>query len=356
MLPTPTNLATFCEYDRNDMSDWLSIAIETYFVRNGGPLAFAPFETQVLTSGSVAEALWKGLQLVPLAVRQRFRRALNTLPSRLAPDPGPWNFLVEMVFRIDAADAVDAIERRLTPYFLSELLKGDEGIIDDIVRYIQNVSPSHEGTHRPLARLLSRLAVSGFIANSQARNILLRLCEIDPDHWTAHVSLLRDLLHRQFSRILVEKGYNRMMTVQDELSKDIFNVIGPERYFKDFSSLRYVTDASGSLPTDNWLWRSLLERQQIVVPTFGGGISWNQAPSDGRTVADRRIERQPSKEPIDLGRRSSGRLGTASMAGEPDILLSSTEEVDWALGRNSLKTGSNDAGQSASAETERVHA
>jgi hypothetical protein len=154
---------------------------------------------------------------------------------------------------------------------------------------------------------------SAHFNNSQTALTLVRLCEIDPDGWTEHMAVTRDPLHAQWVRIRERRGLEAMRASQDKLALQIYRSIGFDRLCKDLGRLSVVTDAPFWMPTDNWLWRALLERARVIVPLPDGRIAAADRKNDPRKL-----------------------IGTSPRYAPPAAGDKKPPSVDQALGVNSL--------------------
>jgi hypothetical protein len=139
---------------------------------------------------------------------------------------------------------------------------------------------------RPVVRLLKRVAVSRHFNSDYAGLWLLRLCEIDPDNWTGHLAVLRDLVHALMTDIRLKDGYEAMIQAQDNMAASIYDAIGFSRFRAGLMNIACITDAPYYVPSDNWFWRSLVERQRLVLVSPDGRIAPRDNPSNREEVED----------------------------------------------------------------------
>jgi hypothetical protein len=252
-----------------DMTDWLAITAEDYFVNNQGIDAFAPFDMRVAMASAPAQAIANWALAKP-NTRMRLARALALYVQRMPPSiPEIWLFVVDLARRLDATDLVSNVEQRLgQQHLLDQLEQTQSGFVNELCSWLLNISSANTDQERPHAKLARRLVNSGYLSDSKARLILLRLCEVDPDGWVAHFNSLRGLLHRQMTRIRVTRGVEVMQQVQDELAEQILDVIGPERLATDMRDLLFLGNASDVTPSDNWFHRALVERRCLIEPAY----------------------------------------------------------------------------------------
>ena len=246
------------------MARWLENAAIGYFSGDRGADSFRPFELFIGTAESTATEIRLAYDRLSTRGQIDFRTALVQTLSSLEPKPeltGVWKFLIELSWQLPEPGVMAILENRCNDYFLDSLCSNDSELFDHIFGYILNI-PLHT---QEAAKCIRRLARSSHYECRRSRLTLLRLCEIDPDNWTQHFSLLRDSVYKQFESVKDTHGLERMITVQDELARQIFKVTGFDRFIEGLPHLHSVKDAPVGAPSDNWYWRSLLERQNLIL-------------------------------------------------------------------------------------------
>jgi hypothetical protein len=287
MAISETRIKDFSNTNEKAIREWLTVAIDRYFAEGGGSISFAPFELFFARAETPAAALAEGINKLPANARAKFNKSLAAVVRMLPPARGDvWVFVAELVWRVDASIAVDEMERRFNEAFLDEMSSKVPGAFEIIVGYIRNSTFTKK---RALAKLLRRIVSSSHFNDAQTRLTLIRLCEIDPDNWTAHMGLTRDHLHKQMVRIRERQNVGSMLTAQEELAEDIFSAIGFDRFVRRLWRLRIIPDAPYWLPTDNWIWRALAERMRLVVPLPNGHLAPAARRTDVRSVRNQKL-------------------------------------------------------------------
>jgi len=182
-----------------------------------------------------------------------------------------------LVWRIESFVAIEEMERRFNEAFIAELVWSDRRQFDRIVALLRNSTVSNG---KGLSRLLRRIVSSSHFNDSQTALMLLRLCEIDPDRWTDHMALTRDLLHAQWTRTKLRNGLDAMRSAQDRLALQLYRAIGYDRLKKGLAKLHMMTGAPNTVANDNWFWRALVERSRAIVPGIDGTIAPADRPND----------------------------------------------------------------------------
>jgi len=116
--------------------------------------------------------------------------------------------------------------------------------------------------------------------------MLMRLCEITPEHWTRHLALTREPLHILFRELqgTMTSAENSSSEHQDQIAGDIFGVIGPDLLFKGLQDV-YLSNDSNT-PSDEWFWQSIFERKRLFTIQKKGG-HWYIAPHNKRRYTHR---------------------------------------------------------------------
>lgn len=280
----------FANLTQEEMLRWLSTAADEHFDEAKGINAFKPFDRYFTPrTESAPEALANGLHSLPSRAQNTFKSAIEQFVQGIpAGQTDVWSFICELIFRLDAGNAIHAIERRLTPHFITAMEAAAPAgfrVATHLLNLLRNVSPAHTEESRPLTTLVRRLIQSDAVNDAQARVTVLRLCEIDPDEWFEHLACCRALLHQQMNRILSTRSAEALQTMQDELAEDIVAAIGFDRLARDLGKLRLTKDLRPEDPSEDWLFEATFVRRGLVVMTKDGRIAPANNETYLRTIA-----------------------------------------------------------------------
>jgi hypothetical protein len=311
--------AKFSSLGGKAIRQWLVAAVEEYFGKGHGPESFAPFELFFPAAPTAAAALAPAYDVLSPAGKMKFRSALSNLVRLLSADQTEaWVFVAELIWRIKAHDAVSEVERRFNEAFIKQLTRRSRKPLDTIVAYIRNTDFEKKTA---AVRFLHRIVSSTYFNDAQTQTILVRLCEIDPDGWTNHLRVTRDRLHAQMVRLRERHSDDYMRETQDRLALQIYRSIGYERFIEGLKKLDFVTDAPFWEPTDNWLWRALVERTGEIVPGPDGWVAPSDRPKDRCKLANHQLRSAPPIRRVVEERR----------------ITSAPAEVSQALGDNIIE-------------------
>ena len=331
MAISEERLSGFESRSPEEMARWLEIAATRYFCEGRDADAFRPFELFIGTAESTATEIRLAYDRLSIPGQVDFRTALVRTLSSLEADPGlseVWKFLIELSWLLPEPEVVARLGARLNDSFLDSLCAHDPALFDHVFGYILNVAPHTQDA----ATCIRRLARSPHYDVRSSRQTLLRLCEIDPDNWTRQFALLRDSIHRLFANIRKERSLESMITAQDELACDIFGATGFDRFLEGLPDLYFVRDGSVGVPSDNWYWRSLSERQGVIrihhVPDTGEvALSPRTNPNERRT---------PPWPSVSIHASSWNGGGVSSNEPADGSFEKEWEEVDSVLGPNAI--------------------
>ncbi len=267
------------------MARWLRVAAENYFLaKQSDPHVFSPFELFVLSSDSPAMGIEAGYQTLSPEGQASFRDAIAIVFAELdvrSNNAPIWRIIFELAWLLPAPGALKIIEQRFTDAAIDLLCESEDFQFHELISFVSNlavVGPEAE-------RLMRRMVESRRFDFHYARNMLLRLCEISPDNWTNHFALMRDKLYRMFMEGLATP--EKIAQAQDELSNDILDVIGFDRFANGIVRLYLINDGWWQRPSDGWFWASLAERTRRILLRFNVAICWiaaKERPNDWRTL------------------------------------------------------------------------
>ena len=331
MAISEKRLSEFEGRSPEEMARWLEIAATRYFCEARDADAFRPFELFIGTAESTATEIRLAYDRLSVSGQIDFRTALAQTLSSLEANPDlseVWKFLIELSWLLPESEVVARLGTRFNDNFLDSLCKNDPDLFDHIFGYILNVAPHTQDA----ATCIRHLARSPHYDIRSSRQTLLRLCEIDPDNWTRQFALLRDSIHLLFANIRKERSLESMIAVQDELARDIFGVTGFDRFLEGLPELYFVRDGPVGIPSDNWYWRSLSERQ--------GLIRIHHVPDTDEVALSPRTnpnERRPPPSPLLSIHTPSWSGGGVSSNGPADSSFDKErDEVDGVLGPNAI--------------------
>ena len=235
---------------------------------------------------------------------------------------------MELTWQLPAPDAVTLLGARLNDHFFDGLCTNDPEAFHHIFGYVLNVAPHT----RDAVKCIRHLVRSSHYDIRFSRQVLLRLCEIDPDHWTQQFSLLRDSMYAFFEDIRITGSLESMVAAQNDLAQDIFGVTGFDRFLEGLSDLYFVKDGPVGVPSDNWYWRSLSERRRLVLihyiaDTGELGLSPHTNPNERRplpsplisihappSIGDGILTARPASRPDDERKMADDFLGSNLLA------------------------------------------
>lgn len=266
-----------------DTATWIEKAVDAYFIRRESNEAFAPFAANVAAADNPAQGLGNVFGDVQTPGRAKFTSALALYVQRMPPfEPDIWLFIADLAWRLDASEVVDRVEERLSQgAILDVLVQKNARLPVILLAWMRNISPAQTRDHKPHIKLVRRLVLSGKIPDWEARLTLQRLCAIDPNGWTEHFDLMRHLLHLQMTRIRREKGYDTLRTMQQEFAREIFSIIGADRFAAGLGKLLLYTEETPSVAQDNWLLNVLVKEGIIV----GSGVNFFHLGADGPRIS-----------------------------------------------------------------------
>ena len=249
------------------MARWLQTAAVRYFCGGRDADAFRPFELFIGTAESTATDIRLAYDQLSVTGQADFRTGLVRTLSSLEARPGfaeIWRFLIELSWQLPESDVAVVLGARFNDFAFDSLCTDDPELFDHVFGYVLNIV-AHT---RDAARCISNFVRSPHYDVRFSRQTLLRLCEIDPDNWTRHFSLLRDSVYDFFADIRRNDSLESMTSAQNTLARDIFGVTGFDRFLEGLSDLYIVKDRPVGVPSDNWYYRSLLEREELILTRY----------------------------------------------------------------------------------------
>ena len=288
MAISENRLSEFESQGPKEMAQWLQTAAIYYFCKTHDPDAFGPFELFIGTTESTATDIRLAYDRLSVSGKIDFRTALVQTLSSLEPHPNlseVWRFLIELSWLLPEPEVVAMLGTRFNDNFLDSLCANDPELFDHIFGYVLNVAPHTQDA----ARCIRHLVRSSHYDIRFSHQTLLRLCEIDPDSWTQQFALLRDSVYKFFAYVRKNYCLKSMITSQEELAHDVFGVTGFDRFMEGLSGLYFVRDGPVGVPSDNWYYRSLLERQKLILISYDPdtnmlGLSPHTNPNERRLL------------------------------------------------------------------------
>ena len=169
---------------------------------------------------------------------------------------------------------IQCLEKRLTESAIAEVFCKDVGssgfdtkAFDEFFGLVLNSAPATSEA----VSFFRRIVRSKYFPPHRTRNTLIRLCEIDPDHWVDHFQLMREKVRELLTR-LVSKGIVFREEQEAALSLDIYNIIGFDRFGDGFGRLFFEYRPSMEESCDNWFFRSVFERLNVIQVQLIDGV------------------------------------------------------------------------------------
>lgn len=88
--------------------------------------------------------------------------------------------------------------------------------------------------------------------------------------WWDEVRDLAGASNQEFSHLRHAVGLSAMERCQDNITRSIFHLVGPQMFVEGIFNLRFENDAPGRKPNENWLWRATFERLHLLRITNNG--------------------------------------------------------------------------------------
>jgi Pyridine nucleotide-disulphide oxidoreductase len=158
---------------------------------------------------------------------------------------------------------------------------------------------------------------------------IIAACRSSPSNWVNYVSRARKALSRHFTHIRRNKGLAAMEAEQNSIARQLYQIVGIEQFARSAGMMSIINDAPGAIPSDNWLWRALIERLELIeVHALSGAIRNREPPSpwhkiDTMASVSLWTEEQWFSHSVDLHPPQAADLAASALA-------------DMCLGRNSL--------------------